>query len=114
MDDNEPTGRASVAGRRAGDPRHTGWRRGVERSFAEAAFVSENGIELEDCGLGWCESKVVLTPHHLQHTGLPHAGLIATLADHTCGGAAISVAGPGEHVLTVEFNISLLLSLIHI
>jgi len=49
-----------------------------------------------------------LTPHHFQHTGVPHAGLIATLADHTSGAAAMTVGAAGTLVLTAEFKLSLL------
>lgn len=88
--------------------RNPGWKRMVERGFAEAAFVHENGIRLGACSPGRVESSVELTPHHFQHTGVPHAGLMATLADHTSGAAAISMAAPGEMILTAEFKISLL------
>ena len=101
-----------VADRPAGDPRNPGWRRMVERGFAEAAFVRENGIRLEACTPGRVESSVELTPHHFQHTGVPHAGLMATLADHTSGAAAISLAAPGELILTAEFKISVLRAIV--
>jgi uncharacterized protein (TIGR00369 family) len=94
--------------RPAGEPRNPDWRRMVERGFAEAAFVHENGIRLEAYSPGRVESSVEQTPHHFQHTGVPHAGLMATLADHTSGAAAISLAAPGELMLTAEFKISLL------
>jgi uncharacterized protein (TIGR00369 family) len=80
----------------------------VEQGFARAPFLVDNGIGLDDCGPGWCEASVTLTPHHLQHTGVPHAGLIATLADHTAGGAAISVCPVGHLVLTTDLNVRLL------
>ncbi|MGZ5217881.1 MAG: PaaI family thioesterase [Caldimonas sp.] len=96
------------ADRGARSARNPDWQRLVARSFAEAPFVHENGIRLEACAPGWCESSVVLTQHHFQHNGVPHAGLMATLADHTSGVAAISLAAPGALVLTAEFKISLL------
>lgn len=37
-----------------------------------------------------------------------HAGVIATLADHTAGGAAASVLDAGTYPLTAEFKINLL------
>ena len=80
----------------------------LERAFAGAAFVAENGIRLVDCGPGWCEAVIELTPHHLQHIGVPHGGLIATLADHTAGGAAATLVAVDEYVLTAEFKISFL------
>ena len=94
--------------RPAVEPRNPDWRRMVERGFAEAPFVHENGIRLDACVPGRVESSVELTPHHLQNTGVPHAGLMATLADHSSGAAAISLTAPGEIILTAEFKISLL------
>ena len=100
---------SSPSGERvAFEARNPEWRRMVERGFAEAPFVHENGIRLDTCTPGRVESSVELTPHHFQHTGVPHAGLIATLADHSSGAAAISLAAPGELILTAEFKISLL------
>jgi uncharacterized protein (TIGR00369 family) len=84
------------------------WRTMVEQGFAQAPFLVDNGIGLDACGPGWCEASLTLTPHHLQHTGVPHAGLIATLADHACGGAAISVAPRGHLVLTTDLGVRLL------
>jgi len=98
-----------LAGARpVGEPRNPDWRRMVERGFAEAAFVHENGIRLVACSPGRVEASVELTPHHFQNTGVPHAGLMATLADHSSGAAAISLTAPGEIILTAEFKISLL------
>ena len=105
--------RSSSSGDRvAVEARNPEWRRMVERGFAEAPFVHENGIRLDACAPGRVESSVELTPHHFQHTGVPHAGLMATLADHTSGAAAISMAAPGELILTAEFKISLLRAIV--
>jgi uncharacterized protein (TIGR00369 family) len=92
--------------------RNPDWRRRVERGFAEAPFVHENGIRVDACAPGVVQSSVELTPHHLQHTGVPHAGLMATLADHTSGAAAASTVAPGELILTAEFKISVLRSVV--
>lgn len=83
-------------------------RRKMEQGFLRAAFVNDLGIALMDCGPGWCEAGLALTPRHLQHTQVAHAGVITTLADHCAGAAAQSLAAPGEYVLTVEFKLNLL------
>ena len=57
---------------------------------------------------GHCEATVEIAPHHLQQDGYVHAGVITTLADHTAGYAAYSVAPSGTRVLSVEFKINLL------
>ena len=49
-----------------------------------------------------------MTPRHLQHTGVSHAGIVATIADHTAGGAAMTLAQAGDFVLTTNLNVSLL------
>jgi len=83
-------------------------REGVEAIFRNSAFVTGIGIRLADQGAGWCESELAVTQQHLQQDGFVHAGVQATMADHTAGGAAGTLARPGEMVLTVEFKINLL------
>jgi uncharacterized protein (TIGR00369 family) len=84
------------------------YRNAVERIFSDAAFISDVGIELLDCGPGWCETGLVIAPRHLQQNGVIHAGVQTTLADHTAGGAALTLMHHGEHVLTAEFKLNLL------
>ncbi len=83
-------------------------RAAVERGFRDAAFVNDIGIALLDCGPGWCEAALDLLPRHLQHTGIVHAGVQTTLADHAAGAAAISLVALGHYVLTAEFKLNLL------
>jgi uncharacterized protein (TIGR00369 family) len=76
--------------------------------FGRAPFIRELGIELAGHGPGWCESLLVAAPRHLQQDGYIHAGVQATIADHTAGAAAGTLIRPEEIVLTVEFKINLL------
>jgi len=80
----------------------------VEAGFAHAPFIAGNAIRLDDCGPGWCASSVVLEPRHMQQNGVAHGGLIATLADHTLGGAAATLVAAGSYGLTAELKVSLL------
>ncbi|KDP87662.1 PaaI family thioesterase [Cupriavidus basilensis] len=80
----------------------------IEAGFRQAAFVTDIGIRLVDCGPGWCESELLVTPRHLQHGGIVHAGVQATMADHTAGAAATTMLDTGRHVVTAEFKINLL------
>lgn len=84
------------------------YREVVEHGFREAAFLSDLGIVLVDCGPGWCESVLRVEARHLQHTGVIHAGVQSTIADHTAGAAAMSMTPAHEFILTVEFKIHLL------
>ena len=83
-------------------------RAAVERGFRDAAFVNDIGIAMLDCGPGWCEANLMLQPRHLQHTGIVHAGVQTTLADHAAGCAAVTMIPPGQYVLTAEFKLNLL------
>ncbi|SPA36184.1 Phenylacetic acid degradation protein PaaI [Cupriavidus taiwanensis] len=80
----------------------------IEAGFRQSAFVSDVGIALADCGPGWCESTLTITARHLQHGGIVHAGVQATMADHTAGAAASTILEAGQHVVTAEFKINLL------
>lgn len=79
----------------------------VERA-SRAAFVADVGVILTACGPGWVESQLPLTGRHLQHSGVVHAGVIATIADHTAGAAVMTVVDPSANVLSVEFKLNLL------
>jgi uncharacterized protein (TIGR00369 family) len=53
-------------------------------------------------------TRLKLTGNHLQPDGFAHAGLIATMADHTAGFASYSVIPPNHHLLTVQFSVNYL------
>lgn len=76
--------------------------------FSRAAFAGDLGILLTDMGPGWCESVLAVAPKHMQQDGFVHAGVQATIADHTAGGAAGTLAAEEDLVLTVEFKINFL------
>ena len=76
--------------------------------FSRAPFINDLGIVPIDAGDGRVSSRVVLQPRHLQHTGVVHAGVMVTLADHSMGAAAQSMAAEGFFVLTAELSTQLL------
>jgi len=84
------------------------FREQVRWIFEAAPFVGGLGLELADLGPGWCESVLPVAAKHLQQDGYIHAGVQATAADHTAGGAAGTLVKPDQTVLTVEFKINLL------
>ncbi|MBW6502796.1 PaaI family thioesterase [bacterium] len=88
--------------------RNPHYREHVRGIFDMAPFVGDLGLVLSDLGPGWCESVLAVTPKHLQQDGYVHAGVQATMADHTAGGAAGTLVRSTEMVLTAEFKINLL------
>ena len=82
----------------------------VEDLFEKAAFIADVGYRLVDAGPGRCDSELRVLPRHLQQDGYVHAGVQATMADHTAGAAAGTLIARGEQLLTVEFKINLLRS----
>jgi uncharacterized protein (TIGR00369 family) len=76
--------------------------------FDKAPFIKELGLHLSDLGPGWCETVLAVEPKHLQQDGYVHAGVQATMADHTAGGAAGTLVAANELVLTAEFKINFL------
>lgn len=80
----------------------------VKKLFEKAAFVADVGFRLVDGGPGWCDSELRVLPRHLQQDGYVHAGVQATMADHTAGAAAGTLIAKGRLLLTVEFKINLL------
>lgn len=80
----------------------------AEEVFARAPFIQRLGVRLRGLGEGWLETEVDLTPELWQQHGFAHAGVVATLADHTAGGAATTVIGEGKTVLTSSYTLYLL------
>lgn len=70
----------------------------ITQGFTDAPFIAHMGIALEGLGPGWCEARLDLEPWHLQQTGVAHAGVIATLADH----CRAEVLKPGRTLSVVE------------
>jgi uncharacterized protein (TIGR00369 family) len=80
----------------------------VRGFFASSPFIVDLGIEPTSVSPGELNSRLVLARRHLQHTGQAHAGVMATLADHSMGAAAQTMAPAGFWVLTAELKTSLL------
>ena len=80
----------------------------VELMFQDAPFVNNLGIKLKEIKSGYCVTFLQILPQHLQQTGVVHAGVITTIADHTAGGAATTVLRENQFILSVEFKVNLL------
>jgi uncharacterized protein (TIGR00369 family) len=80
----------------------------VRRIFESASFGADLGLRLESVGPGTCTSVLTLGTRHLQQDGYVHAGVQATVADHTAGGAGASLLRKGQYVLSTGIEIHLL------
>lgn len=79
----------------------------LERDFYQG-FVKTCGINLDKLERGWAQSSVEITETHSQQDDFVHAGVMATMADHTAGYAAFSVVPEDSRILTLEFKINFL------
>ena len=76
--------------------------------FALSPFMVDLGVEPVAVEPGRLTTAMTLAPRHLQHTGQAHAGVSASLADHSMGAAAQTLMPPGFWVVTAELKTSLL------
>lgn len=79
----------------------------LEAEFFQG-FVQTCGIQLVSLEHGRAESRLEITEAHSQQDGFVHAGVMATMADHTAGYAAFSVVTEDFRILTLEFKINFL------
>jgi uncharacterized protein (TIGR00369 family) len=80
----------------------------IEKVLSKAPFIADLGVTLVGFGPGWLETELAVVPRLRQQHGHVHAGVVTTLADHTAGGAASSLVGPEQSVLTADFTVHLL------
>lgn len=76
--------------------------------FAAAPFMVDLGVEPIAVEPGRVTTALTIQPRFLQHTGVVHAGVMATLADHTMGAAAQTTAAEGYFAITAELKTSML------
>ena len=80
----------------------------VRGFFAASPFMADLGVQPVAVAPGTVTAELVLARRHLQHTGQAHAGVMASLADHTMGSAAQTLAPAGRWCLTAELKTSAL------
>ncbi|RJR26779.1 MAG: PaaI family thioesterase [Desulfobacteraceae bacterium] len=71
-------------------------------------FIRYCRIEPEEIKRGYFQSRVIIGEDHRQQDGFIHAGVMATMADHTAGYAAFTLAPEDRQILTIEFKINFL------
>jgi uncharacterized protein (TIGR00369 family) len=80
----------------------------VRQIFDDAPFIQHLGVEVVGIAPGLVETALVPRAEHLQQDGVVHAGVVATLADHTAGAAAGTLMAASQIVLTSELGLHLL------
>jgi uncharacterized protein (TIGR00369 family) len=76
--------------------------------FQRSPFMVDLGVEPTAVSAGRITTQLPLATRHMQHTGQAHAGVMATLADHSMGAAAQTLAPAGFWALTAELKTSAL------
>jgi len=82
--------------------------RALQGFFAASPFMVDLGVEPVSVGEGRVGTVLALAARHLQHTGQCHAGVMASLADHSMGAAAQTLAADGQWAITAELKVSAL------
>lgn len=74
----------------------------------EQGFIHYCGFKADKIEHGKFKSLVEIQEHHRQQDGFIHAGVMATMADHTAGYSAFTVVDESFQILTIEFKINFL------
>ena len=77
----------------------------LKRDYVQG-FPAYCGFEVDRVADGRFETRLKIRPDHRQQDGFVHAGVIATLADHTAGYAAYTTVSEEFRILTIEFKIN--------
>ncbi len=74
----------------------------------QRGFIKFCQFKPEKVEWGKFESSVEVTSDHRQQDGFIHAGVMATMADHTAGYSAFTIVPKEFQILTIEFKINFL------
>lgn len=77
----------------------------LRRDYVQG-FPAYCGFEVVRVASGIFEAQLKIRPEHCQQDGFVHAGVIATMADHTAGYAAFTTVSEKFRILTIEFKIN--------
>ncbi|MBK6864467.1 MAG: PaaI family thioesterase [Ideonella sp.] len=76
--------------------------------FRRTPFIADLGVGVDAIDEGECQTSLAIAQRFLQHSGQVHAGVLTTIADHTAGAAAQTLAPEGVFAATAELKLSLL------
>jgi uncharacterized protein (TIGR00369 family) len=74
----------------------------------ERGFIKFCRYQAVSAAWGEFCSRVEIQEEHRQQDGFIHAGVMATMADHTAGYSAFTTVPEGFQILTIEFKINFL------
>ena len=77
-------------------------------SKSKYTFDKELGAKLVNSKKGSCRFKLDVKSKHLNHGGIVHGGVLATLCDISLAGAVTDVLGNNEWCVTAQLNIEYL------
>ncbi|MFO7795268.1 MAG: PaaI family thioesterase [Promethearchaeati archaeon] len=77
----------------------------LKKDFSQG-FISYLGCKAEYIDAGIFHSSLEIRQDHKQQDGFVHAGVIATMADHTAGYSAYTLVSENICILTIEFKIN--------
>jgi uncharacterized protein (TIGR00369 family) len=74
----------------------------------QRGFIKFCGFQVSKIEAGMFESTIIIGANHKTQDNFIHAGLIATMSDHTAGYAAYTLVPDDVRILTIEFKINFL------
>ncbi len=83
------------------------WFAFLKKDFVHG-FPAYCGFEVTRVAYGIFETSLKVNEEHRQQDGFVHAGVIATMADHTSGYASFTTVSKEFRILTIEFKINYL------
>jgi uncharacterized protein (TIGR00369 family) len=81
------------------------WLEFLKKDFVQG-FPAFCGFEVIRADFGIFETCLKIRNEHRQQDGFVHAGVIATMADHTAGYACYTTVSKKFRILTIEFKIN--------
>ena len=72
----------------------------------QRGFVKFCGFKVERIAKGYFESTLKIGENHKTQDNFVHAGVMATMADHTAGYAAYTLVPDNLRILSIEFKIN--------
>ena len=88
--------------------RNPDFERDLRDGFARQSLMSSIGARMVNVAPGEVDIAIDSRADLLQQNGFVHAGVLTSIADSACGGAALTLMPPSSDVLSIEFKVNLL------